>query len=172
MEALDLNRLAGLIALTIVLAIASYSEMTRKIIPNWLTLSGVLCGVVLGYLPGGNTFLASLGGLGIGFGVLFVVYVFGGMGGGDVKLMGAAGALLGYPLIVPTLFYTAVIGGIMAIVCLVWKGNLWARFKGMTSRLKKSGEDSTEDGPRAQPLSIPYGLAIVSGCFMTMFFVL
>ncbi|MDA1086848.1 MAG: prepilin peptidase [Verrucomicrobia bacterium] len=172
MEALDFNRLASLIALMIVLVIASYSEMTRKIIPNWLTLSGAACGIVLGYLPGGNTLLASLGGLAVGFGFLFLVYVFGGMGGGDVKLMGAAGALLGYPLIVPTFFYTAIVGGVMAIVCLVWKGDPWGRIKRLTTRLKKEDRTRHEQDAPAPPLAIPYGIAIVCGCLMTMFFAL
>jgi len=172
MESLDFNRLASLIALTIVLAFAAYSEMTRKIIPNWLTLSGAACGIVLGYLPGGNTFLASLGGLAIGFGFLFAVYVFGGMGGGDVKLMGSAGALLGYPLIIPTLFYTAVIGGVMAIICLVWKGDSWGRLKRMATRRKQADGAPREQDAAAQPLAIPYGIAIVSGCLKTMIFAL
>ncbi len=109
---LDLGLITSLVFLAVLLALSVYWEMKEHRIPNWLTVSGMLAGLMLAYLRGGETLISSLVGLGIGFGFLFIFYVFGGIGGGDVKLMGAIGALLGHKLVVPALFYTAVIGGI------------------------------------------------------------
>ncbi len=141
--------------LAMVLTIAVYSELKEKRIPNWINLLGILAGLAIGYLPGGLSLQASIAGLAIGFGLLFIFYVFGGMGGGDVKLMGAVGALLGFPLILPVLFYTAIIGGFMALMLLIWKG-----------RLRKA--PATEEAPK-EPLTIPYGVAIAVGCVAAIF---
>src|SRR5674476_228169 len=91
----------ALLVLALMLAIAVYVELKESRIPNWLTLSGMALGLLIGYLHGTAAFWMSLGGLVIGFGFLFIFYVFGGLGGGDVKLMGAAGALMGANLIKP-----------------------------------------------------------------------
>jgi prepilin peptidase CpaA len=147
--------------MAVVLALSVYTELKEKRIPNALTVSGMIAGLALGYLPGGLTLGASALGLLIGFGTLFVFYVLGGMGGGDVKLMGAVGALAGFPMILSILFHTAIIGGAMALLQLVWKGSLRLRASG--------GPPIAKDVPPA-PLTIPYGLAIAMGAVVSLFF--
>src|SRR5205823_3674389 len=69
-------------------------------VPNWLTLSLVLSGWLLGGLKdlGWNVgdfqggFLASLAGTGLGFALLFPALFIGGMGQGDVKMQMGFGA--------------------------------------------------------------------------------
>ncbi len=159
---------APVVVLGMVLTVAVYLELKESRIPNWLTLTGMSIGLLLGYLPGGLTFPASLLGLCVGFGFLFLFYVFGGIGGGDVKLMGAVGALLGGNVVGHALFYTAVIGGFMAVTVLIWRGGLWLGvrrgvmrlFKG--KRLPESPDDTT---PAA---TVPYGLAIAAGSLLAL----
>jgi leader peptidase (prepilin peptidase)/N-methyltransferase len=43
------------------------------------------------------------------------------MGMGDVKLMAASGALVGYPLILQSMFWGVVTGGVAALVLLLTK---------------------------------------------------
>ena len=47
---------------------------------------------------------------------------FGGIGGGDVKLMGALGAWLGTSVMLGVAFYTSLAGGVLAIVLIVRHG--------------------------------------------------
>src|SRR5690349_16145773 len=100
----------ALLALALVLTAAVFTELTEHKIPNWLTFTGMATGLAIGYLYGKPALWSSLAGLGLGFGFLFIFYVFGGVGGGDVKLMGAAGALMGAELIKPAVLYTALLG--------------------------------------------------------------
>ena len=100
---------------------------------------------------------------------MFLFYVFGGMGGGDVKLMGAVGALLGHRLIMPVVIYTALIGGVMAFLVLIWRGNLW---RAMTGLFRRKPRDEAEEGggeEKRPATTIPYGIAIVCGCLLTLF---
>jgi prepilin peptidase CpaA len=57
----------------------------------------------------------SVLGLLLGLSFLFVFYLLGGMGAGDVKLMGAAGALLGAPHVAYAFVLTGLLGGLMAM---------------------------------------------------------
>jgi prepilin peptidase CpaA len=159
---------SALLVLAALLIVAVYVEMKERRIPNWLTLSGMGLGLLIGYLHGTTAFWSSLGGLAIGFGFLFLFYVFGGIGGGDVKLMGAAGALLGVELVKPALFYTAAIGALMAIIIIIWRKDFWACCaKGMRDLVtwkKKSGDTAA----KAEPLTVPYGVAIAAGCVMAL----
>jgi prepilin peptidase CpaA len=86
-------KLALLIAVFAVVA-AIYDLRTRRI-PNSLTVSGVGLGLLIHALSGGilSALLASL----IGFAVGLTFFQIGAVGGGDVKLIAALGALLGLP---------------------------------------------------------------------------
>ena len=88
---------AQVVLLTLVLCAALFDARYRRI-PNWLTVSGVLTGVALNsflYYPGPAGFFFALKGLGLGFGVYFVLHLLRAMGAGDVKLAAALGCLVG-----------------------------------------------------------------------------
>jgi prepilin peptidase CpaA len=161
--------------LMVVLAAAVYDIRYRRI-PNWLSLSGVLVGLAL------NTFLyqgwpgtrQSLIGLGAGFGVYFVLYVMHAMGAGDVKLMAAVGAIVGWPDWFGTFLITALIGGAMALILVATKGRVKKTFwnVGFILHEMKSGrpaymgkEELDVRSPKA--LGLPHGAVIAVG---TIFF--
>jgi prepilin peptidase CpaA len=107
-----------------VIVAAIWDIRTRRI-PNWLTLSGVVIGVAL------NTFLYeinglwfSLKGLGLAFGVYFVLYLLRAMGAGDVKLMAAVGAAAGPGDWLGILVLTSVAGAIAGLLLVAFKGRL------------------------------------------------
>jgi len=86
-----------------VLVAAIWDLRTRQI-PNWLTGGGLLAGLafhtICGYLDGGShvafaNLAWTLAGGATGFGILFLMWLTGSGGGGDVKLMAALGAWLG-----------------------------------------------------------------------------
>lgn len=90
--------LASAFALFVAL-LAAFTDARSGRIPNWLTLGGVSAGCSLGALGAGFPGLgAALLGVGIGASPWLIGYLVGrgqGVGGGDVKLFGAFGALLG-----------------------------------------------------------------------------
>lgn len=167
---LDIVAVVSLAGLGVLLTVAVYLELSKGRIPNWVCLCGMAAGILLGYLPGGISFRSSLVGLLIGFGFLFLFYIFGGVGGGDVKLMGATGALLGSDLIQPALFFTALIGAIMALVALVWSRNFREGFNRAFRRFAVWRKLEPETPvPQLSPVTIPYGIAIAVGCLVALF---
>ncbi|MFT7515220.1 MAG: prepilin peptidase CpaA, partial [Candidatus Omnitrophota bacterium] len=116
----DIIFLSSMLTLVVVLAITCYTELKENIIPNKVTYTGMVLGLVYGFLPGGIDLQASAFGLVLGFSTMFIFYIFGGMGGGDVKLMGTVGALMGVQHILAVLIYTSLIGAVMAIFYLTW----------------------------------------------------
>lgn len=157
-----------LLVLALVLIIAVYGEVKENRIPNWLTLAGMASGLLLGYLHGDRAFMHHLGGLVIGFGFLFIFYVFGGIGGGDVKLMGAVGALMGAELIKPTLFYTAAIGAVLALLIVIWRKDFWDRLAWGLGKLAFWRSAVGERPAQAGPVTVPYGVAIAAGCLVAL----
>ena len=111
--------------LTVILIIAAISDLRSHRIPNWLTFSTIVAGIVYHtYLKGYQGFLFSVQGVFLGFAFLMVFYLMGGTGAGDVKLMGAIGGLLGPKGVFTAFLFTALLGGIYAIVLLVLYGGL------------------------------------------------
>ena len=49
-------------------------------------------------------------------GLFIILYLMGGMGAGDVKLIGAVGSMLGPYMVLTAVLCTALIGGICALV--------------------------------------------------------
>src|SRR5215813_8749651 len=120
-----------LILLLLLVVVAAVTDLRSRRIPNWLTLSGVLAGL------GMNAFLAdrwwqglafSLLGLLTGFGLYVVLYIIRAMGAGDVKLMAAAGAIIGWQNWFGLFILTALIGGILAVVVSILKKRLGTTF--------------------------------------------
>jgi len=64
---------------------------------------------------------ASIIGLAAGFLCLFIFYLLGGIGAGDVKFMAAVGALKGLDFTLMGFLYGAVVGGIAAIAAMMIK---------------------------------------------------
>ena len=76
--------------------VAAVIDLRTRRIPNWFTMP-VLAGGLLFHAAtaGWGGLLTALGGFVTGFGILLILWLTGGGGGGDVKLMGAVGAWLG-----------------------------------------------------------------------------
>jgi len=100
--------------------IATFEDVRRRSIANWINLGGLAAGFVCHTASRGLAGLAwSAGGAAVGFAVFLVVYCLGGMGAGDLKLMAAFGALLGPSGILIAALLAAPIGAIVAGACLV-----------------------------------------------------
>jgi len=82
--------------LIFMLLISLYTDIVERKIYNWTTIPAAVLGVILNFLADGAPGLkTSLMGLLTGLAVFLLPFLLGGMGAGDVKLMGAIGALKG-----------------------------------------------------------------------------
>lgn len=164
-DALDVARHGVLLAM---LVVCVYTDLAKGKIYNAVTLPAIFFGLAVNYALGGampekRLFLESLMAMGIGGGALFVVYLFGGFGAGDVKLMAAVGALsASRTLVVWSLIYTAIVGAALAVGLLVWKGRLLEGLRRsfrllVRFRRHARGEEAKED------IFLPYGFAISVG---------
>jgi prepilin peptidase CpaA len=108
--------------LTLVLGAAVYDVRYRRI-PNWLTAGGVLVGLAMNCFlyEGWPGLRFSLLGLALGFGVYIALYILHAMGAGDVKLMAAVGAMVGWQDWFGIFVITAAVGGIMALILVIAK---------------------------------------------------
>jgi prepilin peptidase CpaA len=150
----------------LLLVLCAYWDLRYRKIPNWATLPGIALGFGMNSLLYGWAGLKTSGlGFLVGFGALLVLFVFSWMGGGDVKLMAAVGALKGYPFVVSALFYSLLVGVFIGVVMLIWNRKTLRAFKNiflfMASRITSS--IPKHDLQPAETTKIPFGLAIVLG---------
>jgi prepilin peptidase CpaA len=113
-------------ALIVMLLAAAVFDILYRRIPNWLTVTGVVLGLAMNAVIGAPEagLLFSVVGLLVGFTVYAVLYALRAMGAGDVKLMAAIGALVGWERWFGIFFITALIGGVMALILVVSRGRL------------------------------------------------
>src|SRR5256885_11304778 len=105
---------SSLIAATVVVfvAVCVVTDLRTRRIPNAISGPAMLIGIALNTAHMGTAgLLDSLSGLGVTIGVLLWPFAMGGIGGGDVKMMGAIGALLGPRLALMGLAAGVVLGG-------------------------------------------------------------
>jgi prepilin peptidase CpaA len=115
--------------LPLVLALwMGWRDLKTRRIPNFLTLGVALSGLAfqLGWHGWSGLSDGALGLL-LGFSLLFVPYVLGGLGAGDVKALAAMGAWLGPIPVLALFFYMTVCGALIALGMLCWKGKLRSR---------------------------------------------
>jgi len=95
-------------------------DLEHQIIPDRITVPGVVMGFLSSFLGTRVSWLDSLLGITLGGGILFAVIVLsgGGMGGGDMKLGAMMGAFLGYKLALLSLFVSVIFGGLVAVALL------------------------------------------------------
>lgn len=162
----------GMLSPLILSVIMAAWDVHSRRIPNFLTFGGALAGilfqtVVLGWVGLGQ----ALAGLALGLVLLLLPYALGGMGAGDVKALAALGAWLGPKGIFSVFCFMGLIGGIMSLGILLWRGRLWQFCRQGWHRLvnflllrgqKKILLETMMPGEEKTP-GIPYGVAIAMG---------
>ncbi len=165
-----MNQFSFLALVALLLAItAAVWDVRQHRIPNWLTLPGIVVGVVLrGALLGWKGFGSAVEGCLLAGGVMFLFYMVRAMGAGDVKLMAAIGSLVGPGQAMNIVLATAICGGLLGIVYALHRGRLWSTFKNVGSVLKFHALAGLQPHPEfnldnAEVLRLPYGLPIALG---------
>ncbi len=105
------------------LVTASFIDIDHFLLPDILTIPGTLAGLLGGFLNPERSFLESLLGFLFGFSILwFIGYAYrflrkqDGVGGGDLKLLGWIGAVLGWKAIPFVVVISSLSGSILGLV--------------------------------------------------------
>lgn len=162
--AIELARQVCLLALAV---ICVYTDLARNRIYNGATVGGLIVGLILAYfldagVPGLPHLKAAAVAALLGGGLLFAVYLMGGLGAGDVKLMAAVGALgATWAFVLLAMMYAAMVGAAIAVGILIWQGRLLQGLKDSARTLFTFRPGKRTEGEKA--LTVPYGLAIGVG---------
>ncbi|WP_442604072.1 A24 family peptidase [Paenibacillus sp. KN14-4R] len=113
------------IILAVFILIAFVTDVRRRVIPNVLTISAVLIGLILqGFVGGWDGLIQGLIGMGVGFGIMLPLYLFGALGAGDVKLFAGIGALTGLSFVMSSMMYSLLFAGLIGVIILIWRKQL------------------------------------------------
>jgi prepilin peptidase CpaA len=113
----------GQILLGILVLIAAVYDIRFRRIPNWLVLAGLVAGFAWNvYSAGWSGLSTAVEGLGTGFILYFPLYLLRARGAGDVKLLAAVGAITGPGNCLWIFLLTAVLGGVIALVLVLFHG--------------------------------------------------
>jgi prepilin peptidase CpaA len=92
--------------------------------------------------------------------MLLPFYAVRAIGAGDVKLLGAVGALLGPQLLVSVAIYAAIAGGVMSLAILAGRGRLLPALSEVVMQHRV---------PSRSGFTAPYGVAIAAGVYLSLF---
>ena len=142
------------------------TEAARRKIYNIVTYPAAALGLVAAYAGGGSDAL-QLHALGMAVGVALPLLFFAGgaIGGGDVKLLGAVGALGGHPFIVYVLAYSLALGALAALGVLATRVGPWRGLR-LAARLAAGAfvpVRLADDERAAARMPLPFGIAIALG---------
>lgn len=108
-----------------------FIDLDFKIIPDVITIPGMVLGLVVSVLPGGLGIIESVIGLLAGGGALYLVAILGdwlfkkeSMGGGDIKMAAMLGAFLGWQKVLLIFLSSAVIGLVVSVALMAVSAKL------------------------------------------------
>jgi leader peptidase (prepilin peptidase) / N-methyltransferase len=133
-------------ALTSTLLTVAVIDYDHKIIPNTITIPGIVIGLGLSIWALPITPLASLLGILLGGAFFYLIALVsrGGMGGGDIKLIAMIGAFLGWQGTLFTIFSGALLGSLVGVTLMLLG--------------KKGRKDKVPFGPFLSVGAIPFML--------------
>lgn len=156
------------VCLAVLLLLAVVYDLMSRRIPNWLVFGGMILAMGVNfYTASYSGLLYSLKGLGTGLLLLLIPFALGGMGAGDVKLLGMVGSFKGIIFTLNAFLWMALWGGVIALILLLKKKQLRQSLKRLThgAVLARLGLANLTDSCSRQELSqyFPYALAIALG---------
>ena len=138
------------IILSSALMIIAFIDLNQQIVPDVISLPGIIIGFILSFFVPYISFINSALGVLVGGGIILIIGMAGSvifkkeaMGGGDVKLAAMIGAFLGWRYIIISLFLGFFVGALAGIILILSK--------------IKSREDT-----------VPFGPFIILGSFITL----
>jgi prepilin peptidase CpaA len=162
------------LALGATLGIAGWTDWQQRKIYNKILGPAFLIAFTMQVVQKGwSGVWACLAGGGVGLALLLIPHLLGGVGAGDVKLLGVIGAYGGVHFVISSFLYGALLGGIASLYILIKHRALSAFFKHLLSLLPQpafSGYKAlSQDHRAACEEKIPYGIVLVAGTVATCF---
>lgn len=145
-------------------------------IPNQLVIGGVVAGILYHLWSNGLTGIIQAGtGMLIGFGIVFILYLVGGMGAGDVKLFAAIGALGGSQYVVACIIYSILCGGVIGLFILLYRQEFILRLKNILYYIfcifTFQHRGLFRNIKEKQGLRFPFMYAVLPGAIIAYFYV-
>ena len=161
--------MVGMMILAVVVgayvATAACTDCHMHRVPNYITVPTAVLGLAYHTLAqtGAGPWV-SLAGFGVGFGLLFVPWLFGGSGMGDVKLLAALGAWLGPIWLLVAFALSMLIACGVALTMLLWgvaKKGLWRTKRKFSGALRPTTDQKAakRQSRRVLPFAVPLALA-------------
>ena len=160
-------------ATVLVVSVAVVTDVTRRRIPNVLTLPTIGVGLLIGYITGGGWgMIAALMGAMFTPSVLMALRLGNRIGMGDVKLAAAVGSLVGPAVGALAMLLGTVAGGLLAIAWMLRPGTAVSEtlspfLIGLPVFGKRYAQTQTGDESPAT-ITIPYGVAIGVGSLLAI----
>ena len=159
------------LTLFVLVVVAAYFDLKFRLIPNWLSLSGVLLGLGLNVaFSGWEGLWFSAQGLGLALLIYFPLFLLRAMGAGDAKLMAAVGACVGPANWFGIFVVTAVCGAILGLLVAARRSRLRKTFENLyfilvSLRLKRAPHELNPelDVRSSRSLRLPHAVSIALG---------
>ncbi|MNC54600.1 Type IV leader peptidase family protein [compost metagenome] len=120
---------------------------------------------------GWSGFLFALKGAGVGFGLMFLMHIFGAVGGGDVKLFAGIGAWTGVWLTLSIMMYSILAAGCLGLIVLLWRREMFSRMRSLLQNVLGAVITKSwgpiESGSNKQ-LQMPFMLAVLPGAILAV----
>ncbi len=170
------NTATGLV-LFILLVVAVATDLKSHRIPNLLLLPALSLALMLHAIDSGMAGLVTAtGGLALGLAILMPLYAIGGMGAGDVKLLGVIGSLLGPWGAIVVGLATMMAGAVLGIAILLWQ-RFWPVLEIHTAQFIGPQNSTIQSPPVFRPIHtesqksyIPYAPAIAVGTMAALWY--
>jgi prepilin peptidase CpaA len=144
--------------------LAAAIDLRTRRVPNPLTASLTASGLVFAAAGiSGLSVSASILGCVLGLALMLPGHLFGATGAGDVKLFAAAGALIGPAPIVTAFFYTALAGGLLALIVAVRRQRLQRTLNGAVKLVATAAANSSAIAGPLENNRFAYAPAIAVG---------
>lgn len=134
------------------IVVITFIDLRLKIIPDVISIPGIIIGVILSFFLQSPGVINSLIGLAVGGGFLLSIaagyyYLTGreGMGGGDIKLLAMIGAFLGWRAVIVTILAGSFLGALIGAAVMLIAG-------------------------KSSKYAIPFGPFLAFGAFLHLFY--
>lgn len=147
----------------ILLSAAAIGDIRARRVPNRLSLTILLVGLVLSrpWPPSLGTIGDSIGGVAVGMALWFPMYLLRLVGAGDVKLIAASGAWLGVVGTFHASVGTALVGGILGLIWIACRQGAAAASMAVAHALRAPSLLQLRPIDRRE--RVPYAVAIAVG---------
>lgn len=164
-----LSTIAFIACVVVITLAAATTDIMMKRIPNYITVPAAILGLLfhLVFTIKGIGLLMAVAGLGLGFVLLFVPWLLGGGGMGDVKLLAALGVWLG-PWWLTVSFGVSVILAIVMALSVMAYSAVTSGVRTTRRRYLAVGADEGHKPRKKAARVIPYAVPVALGAWSVL----